>query len=199
MNPIVSALLAAVLALPLAAAPVAAETFFAQSAAMAPAIFGGETVNLDKTAFVEREPVAGDIVVYTLSWSTTVPFAHRVIGVGGDTVQVTNSAVILNGKPVATTDAGTYRSTTKSIPQARETLPNGRTYLVLNENPAAPENNTAVFTVPAGHFFVLGDHRNAASDSRRKDGGFIPRAAIIGRLTAISVSRIDGREGTKLD
>jgi signal peptidase I len=177
----------------------AAEQFFAQTASMAPAILGGEAVALDKSAYLDREPTAGDIVVYTLSWSSTVPFAHRVIGVGGDTVQVTNGAVILNGKPLATADAGTYRSATKSIPQTRETLPNGRSYLVLHENPAAPQNNTAVYTVPAGHVFVMGDHRDVASDSRRKDGGFIPRAAIAGRLTTINSSSTDGREGTKLD
>jgi signal peptidase I len=173
--------------------------FYAQTASMGPAIHSGETVGLDTTAYAAADPIAGDIVVYTYAWSSTVQFAHRIIGVGGDTVQLKDGAVILNGKALATKDEGIVKAGAKSLTQLRETLPNGRSYLVLHENPGAPENNTAVFTVPAGHYFVLADNRHNGSDSRRKDAGFLPRASIQGRLTMILRSNIDGREGAAIE
>jgi hypothetical protein len=43
--------------------------FYAQTASMGPAIHSGETVGLDTTAYAKMDPVAGDIVVYTYTWS----------------------------------------------------------------------------------------------------------------------------------
>jgi signal peptidase I len=210
--------LSAVLGTVLAPTTVLADQFFAQTASMAPGISAGETVKLDKSAYAEREPVAGDIVVYTLSWSSTVFFAHRVIGVGGDTVQLTDGVVTLNGRPITTVADGIHKGGTKTFNQTRETLPNGRSYLVLHEPPLEPAKSTPAkappsdfvtgpmtprtagpFTVPSGHYFVLGDNRDTAADSRRKDGGFLPRAAILGRLTEIISSSKDGRDGAMLD
>lgn len=173
--------------------------FYAQTASMGPTIHSGETVGLDTTAFAANDPMAGDIVVYSYTWSPTVQFAHRIIGVGGETVQVKDGVVILNGQPLAIKDEGIVKAGPKSLAQWRETLPNGRNYLVLHENAAAPENNTAVFTVPPGHFFVLADNRHNGSDSRRKDAGFLARTSIQGRLTMILRSNIDGREGAALE
>jgi signal peptidase I len=172
--------------------------FYAQTASMGPAIHSGEVVGLDTTAYAKADPAAGDIVVYTYAWSSTVQFAHRVIGVGGDIVQMKDGVVILNGQPLATKDEGTVKAGTKLLTQKRETLPNGRSYLVLGDTPPAPENNTGVYTVPPGHYFVLADNRDNGSDSRRKDAGFIPRALIAGRLTMI-LQGADGRRGAPLE
>jgi signal peptidase I len=172
--------------------------FYAQTASMGPTIHSGESVGLDTTAYAKADPVAGDIVVYTYAWSTTVQFAHRVIGVGGDTVQLKDGAVILNGQPLATKPEGTVKAGAKTLAQTRETLPNGRSYMVLADTPPSPEANTALFKVPPGHYFVLADNRDYGSDSRRKDAGFLARASIVGRLTMI-LQGGDGRRGTPLD
>jgi signal peptidase I len=209
----------AVLVIALSAGPaLAVDQFYAQTASMAPGISAGEIVKLDKTAYAERDPVAGDIVAYALPWSSTVFFAHRIVGVGGDTVELKDGVVSLNGTPIKSVSEGTHKGGSKTFDQTRETLPNGRSYLVLYDPPpepakaapakAAPSEfvtgpmtprTAGPFTVPPGHYFVLGDNRDSASDSRRKDAGFLPRAAIVGRLTEILTSNKDGREGALVE
>jgi signal peptidase I len=172
--------------------------FYAQTASMGPTIHSGETVGLDTTAYAKVDPVAGDIVVYTYTWSSTVQFAHRVIGVGGDTVQLKDGVVVLNGQPLVTKPEGTVKAGQKTLTQTREMLPNGRSYLVLADTPPVPEANTPVFKVPPGHYFVLADNRDNGSDSRRKDAGFLARSSIVGRLTMI-LQGSEGRRGTVLE
>src|SRR5262249_21725735 len=56
----------------------------------------------------------------------------------------------------------------------RETLPNGVDYEILDVVDDGPLDNTAIFDVPAGSLFVLGDNRGNAQDSRLPKVGFVP-------------------------
>ena len=88
------------------------------------------------------------------------------------------------------------------IPVARETLPNGATYLVVNEDYDGGFDNFEEITVPAGHVFVMGDNRDHSADSRAPVdpynggglGGPVRLENIGGRAEFITFS-LDGTTG----
>jgi signal peptidase I len=74
----------------------------------------------------------------------------------------------------------------------RETLPNGASYETLDCVNDSPLDNTDVFTVPGGSFFVLGDNRDNSTDSRiLSQVGYIPFENLIGRVSVIFFSRTE--------
>jgi signal peptidase I len=82
----------------------------------------------------------------------------------------------------------------------RETLPGGRSYEVLDQAEVEGDD-TEVFTVPEGHYFMLGDNRDDSADSRfppERDGvGFLPADHLIGRAMIVFFSTDGSAEWTK--
>ncbi len=131
-----------------------------------------------------RDPARGDVVVFKAP-PTNDDYIKRVIGLPGDTIQVRGGALILNGVAVPKQQVGdfvvpvspNYRCDAPFLQvdaagapvcryrQYRETLPGGRTYRVLDQGDG-PADNTPVYTVPAGHAFLMGDNRDDSMDSR---------------------------------
>jgi signal peptidase I len=72
--------------------------------------------------------------------------------------------------------------------QFRETLPNGSSHLILEFSDQAPFDNTPVFAVPAGHYFMMGDNRDNSVDSRAADVGFVPYQNLVGRADILFFS-----------
>ncbi|WP_273699573.1 signal peptidase I [Paracoccus sphaerophysae] len=162
---------------------------------------------------LERQPERGDVVVFRHP-TRGVDFVKRVIGLPGDTVQVTGGQVILNGQPVPQTANGVF--TEPKLPQGpgrtlprcfnepvaeggacekqrfTETLPNGVAHDVLNIVDGWPLDDTAVFTVPAGNYFFMGDNRDNSEDSRvpaiAGGLGFVPAEYLIGRADRVMFS-----------
>jgi signal peptidase I len=115
-----------------------------------------DRVLVSKLDFHFAPPRPGDIVVFDPPIpGATIPFVKRVIAVGGDTVDLRDGDVFVNGRIV-------------EIPQAR-----GRTL-----SQAGPV--TYPFTVPDGQVFVMGDNRTFSSDSRTF--GPVPVQNIIGKV-----------------
>lgn len=133
-----------------------------------------------------REPNRGDIAVF-YNEPARVEYVKRVIGMPGDTIQVTGGILHINGEPVKRELVG--RSDDKdsfgvSVPVQvyEETLPNGVTHLIQEISDDGPLDNTTEYRVPEGHYFMMGDNRDRSQDSRVLSAvGYVPFGNLIGK------------------
>ncbi|MGD0189181.1 MAG: signal peptidase I [Rhizomicrobium sp.] len=141
------------------------------------------------------EPHRGDVVVFRFPPDPSVDFIKRVIGLPGDTVQMINGQLWLNGKAIPKVRVADYVETDEfggesHVKRYRETLPSGKSYYVLDRMESGPGDNTQLYTVPAGHYFMMGDNRDNSADSRREVGsvGFVPAENLVGKAEFIFFS-----------
>lgn len=135
------------------------------------------------------DPERGDVVVFKYPGDTSKDYIKRVIGLPGDKVQLRESVVLINGNPVSRMERGRFtdepsRATT---PIYVETMPDGTSYETLDFRPGNDSDNTAVFEVPDGHYFFLGDNRDNSLDSRF-DVGMVPAENLVGKAQVIFLS-----------
>ena len=169
------------------------------------------------------DPARGDVAVFKAPPQNQADYIKRVIGLPGDTIQMRRGELILNGKVVPKQRIADFlvpvgegrgcraelQDTTPDRRQVcryrryRETLPSGRSYEVLDQLYDGPGDNTRVYSVPAGHVFMMGDNRDDSLDSRfAPDGGpnggigFVPLEnlegkAVVGFWSADASARLD--------
>jgi signal peptidase I len=140
-----------------------------------------------------EEPKRGDVMVFKLPSDNKTDYIKRIIGLPGDTVQLKNSVLYINSKPVKRERVEDFieRSGSNYSRTARyqEFLPGGKSHYILEVTENTLYDNTPVYKVPEGHYFVMGDNRDNSSDSRVI--GFIPRENLIGRADVLFFS-VDG-------
>jgi signal peptidase I len=129
---------------------------------MQPTLEQGQYVLVDKLSPNFSDYKRGDVIVFSppagyRENGQDIPFIKRVIGVGGDVVELRDHAVFVNG--VKLDEPYTYKGQTTE--------------------PSAQSAGQATWVVPKGQLFVLGDHRAASMDSRAF--GPIDRSTVIGR------------------
>ena len=169
---------------------------------MKPTILEGDRVYVNKLAYdlkvpfttwhiVEwSNPQRGDIVVF-YSPHDGKRLVKRVIGLPGDTLELRNEALVLNGQPVE------YRPMAEELLRdltvddrtshvfATEQLP-GQTHAVAAWPGVRALRDFGPVQVPAGHYFMMGDNRDDSFDSRY--WGTVDRKQIVGRATAVVMS-----------
>jgi signal peptidase I len=126
-------------------------------------------------------PKRGDIVVFRLPREDKIDYIKRVIGLPGDTIQVHNNQLYINGKPTKDVPKGPVYSPdnpfgTDAV-KVQETLPNGKVFMSQDYGPNNAADNTAVYTVPKGCYFMMGDNRDDSVDSR-----FDPQVPVFGAV-----------------
>ncbi len=159
------------------------------------------------------EPERGDVVVFRHPVNGQ-DFIKRLIGLPGDTIQMTDGVVSINGTPALQSPDGVFEEVMEAQgpmsnrprcengpvgegglctkTRSTETLPGGTTHAVLNIDTNGYGDNTDVFTVPDGKYFFMGDNRDNSQDSRYSQAaggvGFVPAEYLIGRADRIIFS-----------
>ena len=141
----------------------------------------------------EQAPKRGDIVVFKLPRDNHTDYIKRLIGMPGDRVQVRDGVIYINDKPLVRTNEGEVvldmgGGLGQPATRYRETNPEGRQYVTYDFGGTGDVDDTGVYIVPQGQYFMLGDNRDNSADSRwtpPQGLGFIPAENLVGRADVI--------------
>lgn len=122
---------------------------------MEPTLLQNDRVLVSKVDYRLGRPKVGDVVVFQPTTDTLIPYVKRVAAVEGDRVEIRDGRFFVNGAP-------------STIPEAQGVT-----------SPQSPQLSYPL-TIPPGHYFALGDNRQASSDSR--SFGPQPYENIIGKV-----------------
>jgi signal peptidase I len=131
----------------------------------------------------------GDVVVFKLPSDNSTDYIKRVIGLPGDHIQMKGGHLFINDKEVPKVRVDDYvegsGETLNNVPRYRETTPEGVNYLTLDRRENDIHDDTEIFTVPADHYFMMGDNRDNSLDSRisPENGGvgYVPAENLVGK------------------
>jgi signal peptidase I len=155
------------------------QAFKIPSGSMIPTLLIGDHILVNKLLYgiripftkarwpVLSKPDRGDVIVFVFPEDRTKDFIKRVVAVGGDTVEIKNKVVYINGKPVASNHAAFYSND-------------------IRPGDLSPRDNMAPVKVPEGKLFVMGDNRDYSHDSRW--WGFVPVEDVKGEAFLIYYS-----------
>ncbi|MET3354126.1 signal peptidase I [Xanthobacter autotrophicus] len=154
--------------------------------------------NLFSGRIFGSEPTRGDVVVFKLPRDNETDYIKRVIGMPGDKIQMIGGLLHINGTPVqrerlsdVSEDDGSGRKV--PVKRWRETLPNGVSFETLDLVDNGFYDNTPVYEVPLGHYFMMGDNRDNSADSRvLSQVGYVPFENLIGKAQVIFFSIDEG-------
>jgi len=200
------------------------EPFRIPSGSMIPTLQIGDLILVNKYQYGIRLPVIhkkivelgspqrGDVMVFRFPHNPSQDYIKRVVGLPGDRVEYADRRLLINGEPVPEQPLPRYfeEERVQYYAQFQEKLGGVEHRIILSEGPGVPPMRAFVHThpqacrysasgvactVPAGHYFVMGDNRDNSEDSRF--WGFVPDENIVGRAFFIwmnfgDIGRIGG-------
>jgi signal peptidase I len=140
------------------------------------------------------QPARGDVIVFRNRDGTD--YVKRLVGLPGERIQMKEGELYINDARVKRerlpdlSGVDLCGGGRENLKRWRETLPEGASYETVDCVNNGYYDNTNVYTVPAGHLFVLGDNRDNSTDSRVLSSiGYVPIENVIGRVGMIFFSR----------
>ena len=124
------------------------------SESMEDTIMTGDRIFGNRLAYINKDPQRFDIVIFKYSDDETQLFIKRVIGLPGETVEIRDGKVYIDGSETPLDDSFT---------------------------PEPPQGNWGPEVVPEGSYFMLGDNRNRSKDSRFWTNTFVKKEKILGK------------------
>jgi signal peptidase I len=188
------------------------QPFTIPSASMEPNLYEGDYIVVTKFSYgysrhsiplsppvfkgriFEKVPKRGDIVVFKTPHDNHTDLIKRVIGLPGDTIQMKQGLLYLNGEQVPRTPLPSVREDVgegyiREVGRYRETLPGGKSYVTDDFGTDGPLDNTDIYVVPDHNYFVMGDNRDNSADSRvppEANGvGYLPAENLVGHAQIV--------------
>ena len=171
------------------------EPFRIPSDSMMPTLLDGDFIFVSKFAYGLRLPVLntrivdlgspqrGDVVVFRKPSDPSTNYIKRLIGLPGDTVEVREKRVYVNGTQLPVEIDGFYEG------QGHDGVRIGTERIGSLEHRvlywSGRDSREGIFVVPPGHFFFMGDNRDNSQDSRYEGVGFVPEGNLVGKAVRI--------------
>ncbi len=137
-------------------------------------------------------PQRGDVAVFKLPRDGHTDYIKRIVGLPGDKVQMVNGRLIINGQmierqPITKVKTEDFYGKLTEVPAYRESLRDGESHTIIEiQGDTGFNDNTPLFEVPPGQYFVMGDNRDNSTDSRvapdQGGVGFVPLENLVGRV-----------------
>ena len=123
---------------------------------MSPSLIGGDTVIINRISYLFRSPKRFDVIAFPFQYQEDTWFERRVVGLPGETIQILDGMIYINGVGIA-----------------------------MEEGLTVPDNGglaSKPITLGQDEYFVLCDNPDGGSDSREPSVGNVKKQSIVGQV-----------------